>query len=241
MAWKISRDSRVSARALERQMSNWEISRIQRPESPPKRAEVEDFITISRQVGVPGEKVAEALGKKLGWPVFGRRLLETMAGDDDVRHRIYRTMDEGDLSWWVKALRGLLGGQDFNVDDYFHRLTHTVLSLTRQGSCILVGRGCDFILPRHLGLRVRLVAPLEPRIATVAERHGLTQEKAALEIQRLEAERAQYLHAHFGDRVDDPARSDLVINLGRWDADGVIEMVLAACDRRPERTVAAAS
>ncbi len=240
MPWKLSRDSRVSARAHERQMNNWELARLQRLERPPARAEVEDFVTISRQVGIPAERVGQALGTHFGWPVFGRSLLEAMAGDSKVRHRIYRSMDERDLHWWEEAFRALLE-QEFNVNDYFHRLTHTVLSLVRQSPCILVGRGCDLILPRHLGPRVRLVSPLEPRIATVAEEHSLTRDQAIREMDRIEAERIEYLHHHFGARVDDPARSDLVINLGRWDADGAIELILAALAKRPERPVAAAS
>jgi len=240
MAWKLSRDSRVSARAFERQMSNWELARRQRRERPAARAEVEDFITISRQVGVPAERVAEALGKRFGWPVFGRSLLEAMAGDDDVRHRIYRSMDERDLHWWEEALRGLLEG-DFNVNDYFHRLSHTVLSLARQSPCIFVGRGCDFILPRHLGLRIRLVSPLEPRIATIVEDRGLGRAEALRELERVQVERRDFLHHHFGERADDPARSDLTINLGRFSADGVIELILEAIANRPERPIAAAS
>lgn len=239
MSRRLSPDSRATARVLERQMNNWELARLQRLERPSQRAEVEDFITISRQVGIPAERVAEALGKHFGWPVFGRSLLEAMAGDDEARRRIYHSMDERDLRWWEEALRGLLEN-GFDVNDYFHRLTHTVLSLVRQSPCILVGRGCDFLLPRHLGLRLRLVAPLEPRISTIAEEFGLNRQSAISKIERIEAERSEYLHHHFGERVDDPARSDLVINLGRWDADGVIELVLAALAKRPLRPAAAA-
>ena len=240
MAWKLSSDGRVSAHALERQMNNWELSRLQRAEDRATGGEVADFITISRQVGVPAENVAEALGMSLGWPVFGRSLLEAMAGDDEVRHRIYRSMDQRDLHWWEEALRGLLE-QDFNVNDYFHRLTHTVLSLARQSPCIFVGRGCDFLLPRHLGLRVRLVAPLEPRIATVAEKGSLNADDALRELERIESERFEFLSHHFGNRAADPARVDLVVNLGRWEADAVIETILTAMTKRPELALATAS
>lgn len=240
MAWKLSPDSRVSARALDRQMKNWEWSKLQRLEQPAPRSEVEDFITISRQVGVPAERVAEALGKRFGWPIFGRGLLEAMAGDDEVRQRIYRSMDERDLHWWEEALRGLLE-QDFNVNDYFHRLSHTVLSLARQSPCIFVGRGCDFILPRHLGLRVRLVSPLEPRVATLAEDRGLSLGAARRELARVAAERSEYLRHHFGERAEDPTRADLVVNLGRWDADGAIELILTAFAKRLRKPLAAAS
>ena len=62
MPWKLTTDSRITARAFERQMSNWELARLQRLEkAKAKRLPVEDFLTISREVGVRGEEVAHAL------------------------------------------------------------------------------------------------------------------------------------------------------------------------------------
>ena len=132
MVWKLTGDSRISSQALERQMRNWELARQQRVErGEGGRPEVEDFITISRQVGLNAESIARELGARLGWPVFGRSLLEAMAGNDEVRRRVYRSMDERDLRWWQESLRSLLE-QEFDVNDYFHRLSQTALSLARQ-------------------------------------------------------------------------------------------------------------
>ncbi len=213
-------------------MKNWELSRLQRPErSASSPAEVEDFITLSRQVGVASEKLAQALGGRLGWPVFGRSLLDAMAGDDDVRRRVYRSMDERDLRWWEEALRSLVE-RDFDVNDYFHRLSHTVLSLARQSPCVLVGRGCDLMLPPSLGLRVRLVAPLGQRIESLAKSLGLSAAGAKREVERIEGERAEFLHHHFRAQADDPARADLTINVGRWGAGVAIDLILAARAKR---------
>ena len=86
MPWRFSPDSRISAKALERQMRNWELSRLQRlGREDTSRPPVEDFVTVSRQVGGAGEEIASGLGERLGWPVFGKNLLEAMAGDDSIR------------------------------------------------------------------------------------------------------------------------------------------------------------
>ena len=93
--------SNPMARVVERQMRNWELARSQRLKLPePKRQEVEDFVCVSRRVATPGaEEVAARLGKKLGWPVFDKEILEAMAGDDFYRQQIYANMDQRDLSW----------------------------------------------------------------------------------------------------------------------------------------------
>jgi cytidylate kinase len=237
MPWKLSTDSRITAGAFERQMSNWELARLQRlKRTVSSRPEVEDFITVSRQVGVAGEDVARLLGNRLGWPVFGKSLLEAMAGDDSVRKRIYESMDERDLGWWQEALRSLLD-QDFDLNDYFHRLSETVLSLARQSSCVFVGRGCDLILPQSIGFRVRLVAPARQRVARLEKALKLESQYARRELARIEGARSEFLSHHFRADAEDPTRHDLLLNLGRWSIDDAVEAILAArAVRKPNRS-----
>lgn len=149
-----------------------------------------------------------------------------MAGDDELRQRVYRFMDERDLSWWEDAMRPLLE-PEFARNDYFHQLCRTVLSLARQGQAIFVGRGADRILPQDEGFRVRLVAPPAMRIERWAERHGVGRDGAKQELQRREKERADFLRHHFGIAPDDPTRSDVVVNLGRLSEDQAVEAILA--------------
>ena len=93
-------DDRATSPLVERQMRNWELARSQRFTEAAKRpAEVQEFICISRMVGVGHRAVTRPLGERLGWPVLDRQLLESMAGDDDLRQRIYHTMDQRDLGW----------------------------------------------------------------------------------------------------------------------------------------------
>ena len=213
---------------VERQMRNWELARSQRYEEPKGRAAaVRDFICVSRLVGVGQAAVTRPLGERLGWPVLDRELLDAMAGDDRLRQRIYRTMDQRDLGWWESAVRAAMIGE-YVRDDYFHRLTETLLSLARQGSCVFVGRGADLVLPRDCGLRVRLVAPLEARLGWLGESRGLTAPQARAEIERVERQRAAFIRGHFGVAADDPLRHDLTINLEQVTPAQAMELVLAA-------------
>lgn len=76
-------------RLVERQMRNWELQRAQHhAEAPAQRAGVADFICISRDVGAGGTGLGLTLAERLGWPVFDRDILHTMAGDDSVREQI---------------------------------------------------------------------------------------------------------------------------------------------------------
>ena len=128
----------VSARQLDKQILAWETARGQRLATPvSNRPTVEDFVSISRQVGVGGREIADLLGRKLGWAMFDQELLRRMAGDDAVRERIYASMDVRDVGWFEETLRSLADPK-FVRNDYFHRLTRTILTIARQGHAAAV-------------------------------------------------------------------------------------------------------
>ncbi|MGD2109768.1 MAG: cytidylate kinase-like family protein [Phycisphaerae bacterium] len=225
-AGKSPRES--TAKLVERHMRNWELARAQRSDAPvPERQEVHDFIAISRSVGSGGLEVAKRVGESLRWPVFDRELLDVMAGDDELRRRIYASMDERDMSWCEETLQVLLR-PEMVKNDYFHRLTKTILTLARQGNAVFVGRGCDLILPRGAGFRVRVVASLELCVETYRAEHGLSAEAARAEVERIEQERAEFIKHHFGADVAGPSRYDLVINLSRFAIDQAVAVILSA-------------
>ncbi|UCE61491.1 MAG: cytidylate kinase-like family protein [Phycisphaerales bacterium] len=218
-------------RLVEKQMRNWELARAQRLTVPKEdRKEVEDFIAISRLVAAGGKEVAAKLGEALGWPVFDKEILDVMAGDDTIRRQVYDSMDERDLGWYEEVLRSL-AQSEFVRNDYFNRLTQTVLSISRQGHGVYLGRAADLILPRDRGLRVRLVAPFAQRVQAFADQHKLSADTAKVELERVENERAEFAKAHFGIDYNDPTRCDLTINLDRLSITDAVGLILTTRER----------
>lgn len=213
---------------VEKQMRNWELARSQRPPAPaPKKHEVEDFVCLSRMVGIDGERIAERLGDELGWPVFDREVLEVMAGDDFYRKQIYASMDERDLGWSEQLIRSFFETR-FVKNDYFHRLCETLLLLARKGNAVFLGRGADLILPAEHGFRARLTASLERRVAALAARRGITPAAARQEIEQIEHERGQFFGRHFQLDANDPTRYDITLNTERFTDDQIVATILAA-------------
>jgi cytidylate kinase len=191
-------------------------------------------------VGVQGDEVARRLGKHLQWPVFGREILEAMAGDDAIRRRVYASMDQRDLGWWEESLRSLLQ-REFVRNDYFRRLCETLLSLARQAPSVFLGRGADLVLPQGRGFRVRLIAALDSRTRRYAEWNDLSAEEAKLEIERIERQRADFFRHHFQVDASDPLRHDLTVNLDRWSTEQTVNLILEGKEVRQAAGVAAAS
>ncbi|MCP4248855.1 MAG: cytidylate kinase-like family protein [bacterium] len=224
-----------AAKLVERQMRNWEIARSQRglpaPEQP---REVEDFVALSRAVGADlagSGQVAATLGERLGWPVFDKEILHTMADDDRLRTRLYESMDERDLGWFEETVRSLMPGA-FKKNDYYPRLTATILSLARQGRAVFVGRAADLILPPTHGLRVRLTAPPATCVANFAQQNELDIDRAEAEVKRIEAERADFIRRHFGIEAAEQSRHDLIVNVDRFTPAQTVTLILEALQMR---------
>lgn len=221
------------AKIVEKQMRNWELAKSQRAVPPPGDGApaVAEFVTISRAVGAGGAEVGKLLGERLGWPVFDRQILHAMAGDDDVRARIYHQMDERDTNWLEDAVRWLMRGE-FRRDDYFYRLSETVLALARGERGVFLGRGADSILPRDRGLRVRITSPRDKRVQVVAARMSMSEALARAEVERIDHERAEYRRLHFGKAANDAANFDLVISMDRFTTDQAVALIQEALRQR---------
>ncbi|MFH1746666.1 MAG: cytidylate kinase-like family protein [Planctomycetota bacterium] len=221
------------ARVVEKQMRMWELARAQRPgpeQTRPTR-QVEEFVTISRQVGAGGHDVASRLATRLDWPVFDREILQAMAGDDQVRTRLYESLDERDRSWLEDALRWALQ-KEFRKDDYFRHLGKTILTVARQGHAIFLGRGADLMLPRERGLRVHLFAPQEVCVQRFAQRHNLDEAQARTDSARLQRDRTDFLRRYFGNATVLPERHDIVLNTATLEIDHVVELIMTALRNR---------
>ena len=228
MASSIHHESAGIDRIVERQMRNWELAQAQRGAVPLSGGrQVADFIAISRAVGLPGREVATLLNLKLGWPMFDREILQAMAGDDECRRQLYESMDERDLTWLESLVEGMSGSRGHR-DDYFSRLSETILSLARKGNAIFLGRAADLILPRDVGLRVRIHARRDFCVASYARSKNVTPDRAAREIEEIEHERARFIRHHFGMEVNDPGRCDIFLNMERFTVQQAADVILSA-------------
>lgn len=229
MAIRTLSEKRASAQMLERQMRNWEIARSQyhpsgKADTAPKP--VRDFLTISRSVGLPGELLADRLHDRLGWPVFNREILRTMAGDDACRAQIFEVLDERAESWLHSFMRGFMQPNFVGREAYFNRLVETVAALSRSAPGIFIGRGVDLILPKKVGLRVRLTASREYCSEAYAKEHGTTVEAALREIEAIERDRTRFIKQNFHVLPDEIERFDLIVHSERITLDETIELIL---------------
>jgi len=94
--------------------------------------------------------------------------------------------------------------------------TETILHLAGLGQVILIGRGATCITRRLNNVfHVRLIAPLEQRVAQVMARSQLDDKAAREFISKEDSGRKRYLKDYFHADIDDNLLYDMVINTAR--------------------------
>lgn len=235
MAIRTLSEKRTTNQMLERQMRNWEIARSldHRPKTAMgAQPTVKEFVTISRSAGLPGDLLADRLHERLGWPVFDREILRSMAGDDACRERIFRDLDERAENWVQAFVRGFMQPTFVGREAYFNRLVETVAALSRAAPGIFIGRGVDLILPRDLGLRVRFSAGRAFCAQRCAADRSMTYDAAMREIEAIERDRTRYIKQNFHVMPDEASRFDLIVNLERISIDEAIDVVFTVMRSR---------
>jgi len=214
---------------VERQMRNWELSREQGAKAAcrePTCRQVRYYLAISRECGCGAEEIADHIAERTGFQKFDKEILDFMVKRDDVRRRLYETLDDQTIGWIEDVLSSLCFGPAVNEKEYFHRLSHAVLAVCHNTHAIIIGRGANFILPRQCGLAVRLVAPTNYRLDAFAKRMGLDLKTAKGQMEQIDHHRSQFIENHFGKYAYDPRRYDLVLNVSQLSQEAVVKLIV---------------
>ncbi len=196
------------------------------PSAPRAPAPCAYTIAISREAGANGCLVAQAIGKRLGWAVYDRELVQLLAEGMGVRTSMVEDLDERRANWLRECVEAFAAVPSVSQSAYVRHLVEAELTVAAHGHCVIVGRGAAQILPKASTLRVRLVGELEDRIGVIQKRLGLGHDDAARWIERVDRERVGFVKDHFQARVDDPRHYDLVLNSSRFSVDECAALVI---------------
>ena len=190
------------------------------------------YLLISREKGAGGSAVAQLAGKRLGWQVFDKEIVDAIAQKAQVRRELIESLDERDRATIQDAIGQWLRPQPIGKSGYLAHLREILLTLGHQGDVVIVGRGAEYILPSQFGLRVRMVAPVEVRVRRIANREKLSLMAARVEVESSDRERARLVRRQFGQSATDPVNHDLTINTAELTVEAAAEIVLAALQQK---------
>ena len=196
-------------------------------------------LTLSREFGSGGGRIAKIVAEKLGWKLLDRELIEEIANAARVDPRIVTQFDERPESWMGRMNRRAMQGAAlaagvvpeekscFDCDVMIEMTRKIVERAYTKGSCVIVGRGAGCVL-RHKRdvFHVFVYAPFYERAVRLQSRLGAgvnVEER----IHAVDGERAHYLKQFYGKTWNDPHLYDLMISSGE-NEEATAEVILAA-------------
>lgn len=149
------------------------------------------IITISRQLGSGGRRIAEIISRQLGWPIYDKEILELLARSSGVHYReqMFAALDERVQSEMEGFFASLMGQMDQHT--YFYLLPRVILTLA-QTDCIILGRGAHLLLPDSI--KTRIEASPDIRIKNLIGFEGYSDAEARQRIKRSDKAREGFLH-----------------------------------------------
>ncbi len=199
--------------------------RAPRPAGPNVPASL--TIAVSREAGARGGTIGRRVAKKLGWQVYNQELLEYSAQEGAFRH-IMAHLPPAAARWAEERLQVLQREQNLSQHPSIADVARVVLALGAQGEVVLIGRGAGCILPAASTLHVRIVAPLEDRIAYMKQWLRLAEEEAAEQVRVRDSRRSEFIETHFHRQPADVYQYDLVLNSTLLGEEACAELIVRA-------------
>ena len=195
-------------------------------------------VTVAREYGSGGGRIAQLLAGRLGWKLLDRCLVEKIAETARIEPEVAEKFDErldpwferlAEVFWQSPGLRGYIGGPvpgRFDADVAAHLTSRLIEEAAEIGDCVIVGRGSQCILQqRDDAFHIFIYAPKAERLERLLSRDALLSKAEAEKKMVAEDEaRAAYVRDHYGENWQNRHLYHLMISssLGEKEAVSII-------------------
>jgi cytidylate kinase len=162
-------------------------------------------ITVSRQLGSHGARIARALAGELGYDLVDKGLVNRVIGQYGLT-RLNAVYDHKPKVWEL-----------FNEDSVttIEMINETIAAVAARGNVVIVGRGGFRVLAGMADvLNVFVKAPDDLRATRIAKRDHISLDEAAKVIKDDDALRARFVRLFYSADWADESQFDLVVDTG---------------------------
>jgi len=209
-------------------------------------------VTVAREYGSGGGRIAQLLAGRLGWKLLDRCLVEEIAEAARVDPEVAEKFDERPDPWFNRlaqafwqspGLRGYISGPisgRFDCEVAAQMTRRIIEEAAEIGDCVIVGRGSQCILQSHEEVfHVFVYAPRAERLARLLRREPtLAKAEAEKKLDTEDETRAAYVRRHYGEDWQNRHLYHLMISsdLGEKEA---VSIILSALHRAKLKAVPA--
>jgi cytidylate kinase len=199
------------------------------------------IVTVAREYGSGGGRIAQLLAARLGWKLLDRALVEKIAETARVEPQVAEKFDErpdpwfdrlAEALWQSPGLRGYIGGRvpgRFDCEVAAQITQSIIFEAAEIGDCVIVGRGSQCLLQhREDAFHVFVYAPRAQRLERLRARDPhLSKAAAEKKLDSEDATRAAYVRDHFGEDWQNRHLYHLMISSSLGERE-VVSIVLSA-------------
>ncbi len=189
------------------------------------------IVTIGRQFGSGGHEIGKRLAEELGYTLYDKELLKLQAKKSGIAEKVLESYDEAPTSSLLYSIvmdvypSMNYVGSSLNQQIYQAQYD-SIRSLADGSSCVIVGRGADYILRDHPNLvTVFIHAGIEKRAERVAEYEHITKEKAKDIILKADKKRANFYNFQTEKKWGHASSYMLSIDSGALGYDNSVKLI----------------
>lgn len=198
------------------------------------------FVTVSREFGCEGVLVANQIAASLTglnpspapWVMMGKEVLQDVAEQGGVAEEFVDALNTSRRSLIRQTVDTLLGKRPTEFQAY-EALAKTLIMLADAGRVVLLGRGgaiaCGTL---ERGFHIRLIAPLEYRVANIARRQDITRPEAEAIVVREQAARAALVQEFTGKELADPIHYHMIFNNAKMTGEEIARLAIEAIRKK---------
>ncbi len=195
---------------------------------------IKPVITIGRELGSGGRKVAKEVAKKLGYEYYDKEIITKAAKQSGIDSNLFKQVDESNLdSFWyefsTKAYEKDIDKNSFKemtmADKLFMIQSDIIRDVAKKGGCVILGRCATYIL-KNSSKRVFICADENDRIKRIKNSYKVGEKKAKEIIEISDKKRENYHSYYTNQDWKDKKGYDLVINTSEIGIEAAIEKII---------------
>lgn len=200
------------------------------------------IITIGRQYGSGGRRLAQMLSKHYNIPLYDKDLINRVSEETGIAGEFFSKVDEKPTdSFFSMILNSFSYGSSCNCSDsmlsgnsLFCMQSEVIRKIAEEGDCIFVGRCADYILRDNADvLSIFVTADFNDRVSRVAEYEGVSVEKATEVINGIDKSRAAYYDFYTEKKWGAASSYDICLNSSKLGLDKCLKIVTQIIENKP--------
>ncbi len=189
------------------------------------------IITIGRQFGSGGHEVGRKLAKELGIKIYDKELLKLIAEESGICEKVLENYDEKPTnSLLYSIVMDVYPSMNYvgtTLNQQIYQAQYdTIRKLGARESCVIVGRGADYILRDCKDLTsVFIHADLDFRARRVAEFEHISEAKARDMAVKADKKRASFYNFQTEKKWGAVDSYNLAVDTSHLGIDGAVKLI----------------